>query len=50
VEREWKGKVEKLEQQLEAKQIWACSLDDKVHALTLEKASLQNVSDISYHG
>lgn len=44
VEREWKGKVDKLEQQLENKQIWACRLDDKVRALTEENATLKNVS------
>jgi centromeric protein E len=44
VEKEWRGKVEKLEEQLESKHIWACRLDENVRAVTAENKILKAVS------
>lgn len=44
VEKEWKGKVEKLEESLNSKHIWACRLDENVRAVTAENKILKAVS------
>ncbi|EIW67645.1 hypothetical protein TREMEDRAFT_33548, partial [Tremella mesenterica DSM 1558] len=42
VEREWSGRVEKLERQLETKAIWAIRLDENIRALTEENKGLKS--------
>jgi centromeric protein E len=44
VEREWKAKVERLEGQLESKQVWAVRLDERVRGLTRENEAMKAVS------
>ena len=44
VEKEWSGRVSKLESQLESKRIWANRLDENVRALTAENREMREVS------
>ena len=44
VEKEWSGKVSKLESQLESKRIWANRLDENFRAVTAENKDMLMVS------
>lgn len=43
VEREWKGRVQRLESQLESKTIWANRLDENFRAVSAENKLLRAV-------
>jgi len=43
VEKEWVGKVEKLEARIESKTIWANRLDENFRAVSMENRELANV-------
>ena len=48
VEKEWAGKVGKLESQLESKKIWANRLDENVRMLMAENKEIKQVSRVGY--
>lgn len=45
VEREWKGRVQRLESQLESKTIWANRLDENFRAVSAENKLLRAVRE-----